>query len=256
MPGGRRSVVPPRPCASPAPVPRRWPRPWTGCWRCSKRQVSRRRATRSRPRSTPKRSGSSARPRRTTGPLVGHAISTLPGGAEDPLRVLVAGSTGAMGGGQFGTALSAVQTIHHAGRPIHALVPEGRPGLEGSRVAAWELRQAGVSHAVVTDAAAPGRIAAGEVEAVLVGRRSDLRQRRRDRDGRRLPARPRLRRVRHPVHGVCGDHLHRPRDGRGHGRDASRKAGQRSCSGRQARASRPRAPWCATRSRTSCRRRS
>ena len=74
-----------------------------------------------------------------------------------------------MGGGQFGTALSAVQTVHHAGRPIHALVPEGRPGLEGSRVAAWELRQAGVPHAVVTDAAAPACIAAGEVQAVLVG---------------------------------------------------------------------------------------
>jgi methylthioribose-1-phosphate isomerase len=103
------------------------------------------------------------------GALVGHVLSLLPGGAGDPLRVLVAGSTGAMGGGQFGTALSAVQTVHHAGRAIHALVPEGRPGLEGSRVAAWELHQAGVPHAVVTDAAAPGCIAAGEVQAVLVG---------------------------------------------------------------------------------------
>ncbi len=103
------------------------------------------------------------------GALVGHMVPMLPGGGDDPLRVLVAGSTGAMGGGQFGTALSAVQTVHHAGRPIHALLPEGRPGLEGSRVAAWELRQAGVSHAVVTDAAAPGCIAAGEVQAVLVG---------------------------------------------------------------------------------------
>ncbi len=103
------------------------------------------------------------------GALVGHLISALPGGADDPLRVLVAGSTGAMGSGQFGTALSAVQALHHAGRPVHALVPEGRPGLEGSRVAAWELRQAGVPHTVVTDAAAPGIIAAGEVQAVLVG---------------------------------------------------------------------------------------
>jgi eIF-2B alpha/beta/delta-like uncharacterized protein len=103
------------------------------------------------------------------GTLVGHLISALPGGADDPLRVLVAGSTGAMGSGQFGTALSAVQALHHAGRPVHALVPEGRPGLEGSRVAAWELRQAGVPHTVVTDAAAPGIIAAGEVQAVLVG---------------------------------------------------------------------------------------
>ena len=102
------------------------------------------------------------------GALVGYLIQALPGGADDLLRVLVAGSTGAMGGGQFGTALSAVQAVHHGGRAIHALVPECRPGLEGSRVAAWELRQAGVSHAVVTDAAAPGRVAAGEVQVVLV----------------------------------------------------------------------------------------
>lgn len=103
------------------------------------------------------------------GALVGHLLAALPGGPDDPLRVLVAGSTGAMAGGQFGTALSAVQTAHHAGRAVHALVPEGRPGLEGSRVAAWELRQAGVEHAVVTDAAAPGLVAAGEIHAVLVG---------------------------------------------------------------------------------------
>ena len=103
------------------------------------------------------------------GDLVAHLVAFLPGEADGPLHVLTAGSTGAMGGGQFGTALSAIQAMHHAGRQIHALVPEGRPGLEGSRVAAWELRQAGVPHAVITDAAAPGCVAAAEVKAVLVG---------------------------------------------------------------------------------------
>jgi eIF-2B alpha/beta/delta-like uncharacterized protein len=104
------------------------------------------------------------------GALVGHLLGgVLPGPADGPLRVLVAGSTGAMGGGQFGTALSALQTAHHAGREVHALVPEGRPGLEGARIASWELRQAGVPHEVVTDAAAPGCIAAGGLHAVLVG---------------------------------------------------------------------------------------
>jgi methylthioribose-1-phosphate isomerase len=102
------------------------------------------------------------------GALVGHLVAALPGDGES-VRVLVTGSTGAMGGGQFGTALSAVQTLHHAGRTVHALVAEGRPGLEGARIAAWELRQAGVPHAVVTDAAAPGLVAAREVDAVLVG---------------------------------------------------------------------------------------
>ena len=69
--------------------------------------------------------------------------------------------------------------------------------------------------------------------------RSDLRQRRRDRDGRRLPARPRLRRVRHGLHGVCGNHLHRPRDGAGHGRDPrGRPSDARAPGGRHARRAR------------------
>ncbi len=106
------------------------------------------------------------------GVLVSHALAALHGlrgDGEAPLRVLTIGSTGAMGGGQYGTALSAIIAAHHADRPIEALVAETRPGFEGSRIAAWELHEAGVPHAVVTDAAAPGRIAAGEVDAVLVG---------------------------------------------------------------------------------------
>lgn len=102
------------------------------------------------------------------GALVGHALTALPGGPDDPLHVLVAGNTGAMGGGQFGTAVSTLITAHHGGRPVHALVAEGRPTLEGARVVTWELAQAGVPHALVTDAGAPSCIADGEVEAVLL----------------------------------------------------------------------------------------
>lgn len=102
------------------------------------------------------------------GALVAHAVLAMPGAPGEPIHLLTMGSSGAMGGGQFGTALSVILTLHHAGRPVHALVAETRPLFEGSRVAAWELRQAGVQYAVVTDAAAPGCIAAGEVAAVLV----------------------------------------------------------------------------------------
>ena len=115
--------------------------------------------------------GDRARRRRTTAALVANALAALPGDAATPLRVLTLGSTGAMGGGQFGTAVSAILTAHHAERrEVHALVAEGRPGLEGARVATWELAQAAVPHALVTDAAAAGCIAAGEVDAVLVDR--------------------------------------------------------------------------------------
>jgi methylthioribose-1-phosphate isomerase len=103
------------------------------------------------------------------GALVGHALGMLPGGSDEPLRVLTAGSTGPMGSGQFGTALSAIITAHHEGRQVHALVAETRPGLEGARIATWELAQAGVPHTLVTDAATAGCIADGEVAAVLVG---------------------------------------------------------------------------------------
>ena len=102
------------------------------------------------------------------GAVVEHGLAALPGEPDSPLHVLVAGSTGAMGGGQAGTALSIVMAAHHAGRPVHALVAESRPSFAGSRIAAWELSQAGVPYAVVTDAAAPGCIAEGEVAAVLV----------------------------------------------------------------------------------------
>jgi methylthioribose-1-phosphate isomerase len=102
------------------------------------------------------------------GAVVANALTTLPGDAATPLRLLTAGNTGAMGSGQFGTALSAILTAHHEGRQVHALVAEGRPGLEGARVATWELAQAAVPHTLVTDAAAPGCIAEGEVDAVLV----------------------------------------------------------------------------------------
>ncbi|MCJ7712355.1 MAG: hypothetical protein MUQ32_16160, partial [Chloroflexi bacterium] len=102
------------------------------------------------------------------GALVEHAVAALPGAPDEAIHLLTIGSSGAMAGGQFGTALSVIMTLHHAGRPVHALVAETRPLFEGSRVAAWELRQAGVPYAVVTDAAGPGCIAAGEVGAVLV----------------------------------------------------------------------------------------
>ena len=188
------------------------------------------------------------------GALVGHVISMLPGGSEEPLHVLVAGGTGAMGGGQFGTALSAVQTVHHAGRPIHALVPEGRPGLEGSRVAAWELRQAGVPYALVTDAAAPGCIAAGEVQAVLVGADRICANGDVVATAGAYPLALACAASGTPFI-VCAATTSVDLATAG-GVDATLEEGRPTLVLRAgARASRPRAPRCATRSRTSCRRR-
>ncbi len=85
------------------------------------------------------------------------------------LRILTIGSTGALAGGQVGTALAVVAALRDAGRSVELLVAETRPWLAGARLVAWELTQAGTPFALVGDGAAAGLLAGGEADAVLVG---------------------------------------------------------------------------------------
>jgi methylthioribose-1-phosphate isomerase len=86
-----------------------------------------------------------------------------------PLQLLTHCNTGPLACGQFGTALGVVQVAFHGGRDLHVWVDETRPYLQGARLTAWELAQAGVPHTVVADVAAASLLAAGRVDAVLVG---------------------------------------------------------------------------------------
>ena len=88
---------------------------------------------------------------------------------DRPLRVLTHCNTGPLACGQFGTALGVVQAAHHAERPIHVWVDETRPYLQGARLTAWELAQAGVPHTLIPDVAAGHLMARGEVDVILVG---------------------------------------------------------------------------------------
>jgi len=69
----------------------------------------------------------------------------------------------------FVTALGVVQAAHAAERPLHVWVDETRPYLQGSRITAWELQQAGVAHTLIPDMAAGPLMAQGQVDVVLVG---------------------------------------------------------------------------------------
>jgi methylthioribose-1-phosphate isomerase len=51
----------------------------------------------------------------------------------------------------------------------HVHVDETRPLLQGARLTAWELEQAGIPNTVIVDAAAGSMMAAGEVDCVLTG---------------------------------------------------------------------------------------
>ncbi len=93
----------------------------------------------------------------------------LPDTADRPLNVLTHCNTGPLACGQFGTALGIVQVAHHAGRPIHVYVDETRPYLQGARLTAWELAQAGVPHTLIADVAAGWLLSQGKVDVVLVG---------------------------------------------------------------------------------------
>jgi methylthioribose-1-phosphate isomerase len=102
------------------------------------------------------------------GRLVDAAVARLPGTGFHVLRILTLGSTGTLASGQFGTALAVAQAAHYAGRGVHVTILEGRPNLDGARIAAWELQQAGVPHEVVPDATAAAAIQSGRIHVVLV----------------------------------------------------------------------------------------
>jgi methylthioribose-1-phosphate isomerase len=103
------------------------------------------------------------------GRLAGFGLEILPSFDDRPVQILTHCNTGPLACGQYGTALGIVQAAHHADRAVHVLVDETRPYLQGARLTAWELAQAGVPHTLLPDVAAGHLMARGEVDIVLVG---------------------------------------------------------------------------------------
>ncbi len=103
------------------------------------------------------------------GRLAAAGLTILPVTDDRPLQVLTHCNTGPLACGQFGTALGVVQAAYQAERPLHVWVDETRPYLQGARLTAWELKQAGVDHTLIPDMAAGPLMALGEVDIILVG---------------------------------------------------------------------------------------
>jgi methylthioribose-1-phosphate isomerase len=103
------------------------------------------------------------------GRLAEAGFALLPDPSDRPLRLLTHCNTGPMACGQFGTALGVIQVAHNRDRSLHVYVDETRPYLQGARLTAWELDQAGIPHTVVADVAAGWLLAQGMVDAILVG---------------------------------------------------------------------------------------
>lgn len=92
-------------------------------------------------------------------------LSLVPDGAN----VLTHCNAGALATGGIGTALAPIYLAHEAGRRVHVFVDETRPVLQGARLTAWELGEAGVPCTVVADGAAGTLMRNARVDLVLVG---------------------------------------------------------------------------------------
>jgi methylthioribose-1-phosphate isomerase len=84
-------------------------------------------------------------------------------------RLLTHCNTGRLATAGLGTALGVVYAKAAAGEPVQVLASETRPLLQGARLTAWELVNAGIAVTVVADTAAGAAMAGGLVDAVLVG---------------------------------------------------------------------------------------
>jgi len=68
-----------------------------------------------------------------------------------------------------GTALAPMYAKAQAGEPLQVLASETRPLLQGARLTAWELDDAGIDVTVVPDSAMASTVLSGQVDAYIVG---------------------------------------------------------------------------------------
>jgi methylthioribose-1-phosphate isomerase len=88
---------------------------------------------------------------------------------DRPLRVLTHCNTGRLATTAFGTAIGALRVLHARGQIENVVVDETRPLLQGARLTAWELAEAGIPHRLTIDSAAAWAMATGGVDCVIVG---------------------------------------------------------------------------------------
>ena len=85
-----------------------------------------------------------------------------------PLGVLLHGDPGALWGGLVGPGTAALDRFVQSGRRVRVVLTEGRPFMDGARLAAWELRQARISYQLIPDAAVAWLFDRQSVDLVVI----------------------------------------------------------------------------------------
>ena len=83
--------------------------------------------------------------------------------------VLTHCNAGALAVSELGTATAPMYLAHAAGVPFRVYAGETRPLLQGSRLTAWELMQAGIDVTLICDTMVARMMAEGVIDLVLVG---------------------------------------------------------------------------------------
>lgn len=94
-----------------------------------------------------------------------HALSLLQNG----MGILTHCNAGGIATARYGTALAPLYLAKEKGWDIKVFADETRPLLQGARLTAWELMQAGIDVTLITDNMAAMVMQKGWVQAVIVG---------------------------------------------------------------------------------------
>ena len=78
-------------------------------------------------------------------------------------------NAGGLATAEYGTALAVMYTALEQGKQFHVFADETRPLLQGARLTAWELQQAGIDVTLICDNMAAQVMREGRVQLVIVG---------------------------------------------------------------------------------------
>lgn len=88
---------------------------------------------------------------------------------KDGFGVLTHCNAGGLATAAYGTALALMYRAHEHGRTFRVFADETRPLLQGARLTAWELSQAGIPVTLICDNMAAQVMKEGKIQMVIVG---------------------------------------------------------------------------------------
>ena len=98
--------------------------------------------------------------------VIGEQLASFIGNG---MGVLTHCNAGALATSRYGTALSGFYIAKERGIDFKVFADETRPVLQGARLTAWELQQAGIDVTLICDNMAATVMSQGKVQAIMVG---------------------------------------------------------------------------------------